>query len=217
MLEDQEIKEEQLKLYRKNALGTALMAFSPWRNFTKLFVIRKFGPTRFTNREENKFEKHMQLLDGVRVICLFWIILGNTYIYATMTATQNPFIADEYFKQPLFTIVIGANTAVDIFFFLSAFLGAFSFLRIKRTSCGLFLKAYGHRLFRVLPVYAFVLMLGYYLVYLPGDGVVWSLYRNAWADCGTWWWTNLLFINNLYPLHLGNTCMPWTWYLASDM
>ena len=40
------------------------MAFSPWRNFTKLFVIRKFGPTRFNNREENKFEKHMQLLDG---------------------------------------------------------------------------------------------------------------------------------------------------------
>ena len=40
-----------------------------------------------------------------------------------------------------------------------------------------------------------------------------SLYYQAFDSCGTYWWTNLLLINNFYPAGL-NGCMWWTWILS---
>ena len=34
--------------------------------------------------------------------------------------------------------------------------------------------------------------------------------------CLTYWWSNLLFINNLYPWRMGGQCIGWVWYLAND-
>ena len=217
MVEEKEATADDVSLYRKNAMGRFFMAFSLSRNLNKLFSMRNFGPVESRRIEENKFEKHMQLLDGVRVLSMFWVILGHTYVFSVYSATYNPFIMKDYYKQPLFQIVIGALFAVDTFFFLSAFLGAYSFLRLRNVTPGLFLKAYWHRFYRLIPMYAFVMMVGFYLTYYIGNGPVWGLYGDAWADCGKWWWTNLLFINNIYPLHFGNTCMIWSWYLANDM
>lgn len=36
--------------------------------------------------------------------------------------------------------------------------------------------------------------------------------------CADYWWTNLLYINNLYPFPgILRGCMGWSWYLANDM
>ena len=37
------------------------------------------------------------------------------------------------------------------------------------------------------------------------------------VTCNKYWWTNLLYINNLYPWDTSKVCMDWTWYLANDM
>jgi len=37
------------------------------------------------------------------------------------------------------------------------------------------------------------------------------------TQCYKYWWTNLLYINNFYPTNYDDTCMAWTWYLATDM
>lgn len=37
------------------------------------------------------------------------------------------------------------------------------------------------------------------------------------SKCNTMWWTNLLYINNLYPTNYLDQCVPWAWYLADDM
>ncbi|KAJ8018167.1 Nose resistant to fluoxetine protein 6 [Holothuria leucospilota] len=34
--------------------------------------------------------------------------------------------------------------------------------------------------------------------------------------CAEYWWTTMLFINNIYP-NMTDLCMKWTWYLANDM
>ena len=44
-------------------------------------------------------------------------------------------------------------------------------------------------------------------------GVGSMLYEN----CEKYWWTNLLYINNLYPWANLDECMPWTWYLSSEI
>ena len=35
--------------------------------------------------------------------------------------------------------------------------------------------------------------------------------------CKLYWWTNLLYINNLYPGDESKYCISWVWYLANDM
>ena len=32
-----------------------------------------------------------------------------------------------------------------------------------------------------------------------------------------YWWTNLFYVNNLYPWRNEEECIPWTWYLTNDM
>ena len=34
--------------------------------------------------------------------------------------------------------------------------------------------------------------------------------------CNKYWWSNLLFINNLVPWKMNDECIGWVWYLAND-
>lgn len=29
----------------------------------------------------------------------------------------------------------------------------------------------------------------------------------------SYWWTNLIWINNLYPVNFDDKCLPWTWFI----
>ena len=46
------------------------------------------------------------------------------------------------------------------------------------------------------------------------------MYRRGWellaANCKSYWWTNLLFINNIHPWQMADNCIGWVWYLAND-
>lgn len=55
-----------------------------------------------------------------------------------------------------------------------------------------------------------------------GDGPLWYgsqmlLGAGTKSPCVDKWWTNLLYINNLYPNSLIKECLGWSWYLANDM
>ena len=84
---------------------------------------------------------------------------------------------------------------------------------------------YVQRYLRLLPVVVFCL--GYVLWLLPynGKGPMWEtgLERSERATCFKSFWTNLLFINNLYPHQFGAEdpdglgCMSWSWIFAVDI
>ncbi|KAJ8031539.1 Nose resistant to fluoxetine protein 6 [Holothuria leucospilota] len=60
-------------------------------------------------------------------------------------------------------------------------------------------------------------MLLLYMFIMPH--LVWGPRAPFFADqhkCKNYWWTTLLFINNIYPA-MNETCMAWTWYLSNDM
>lgn len=73
-------------------------------------------------------DKNLEALNAVRVINLFLIILGNTYFYILNGPLQNLSIIQEWMGNSLFTNVIAADLAVDIFFWLSAFLAVYYYL-----------------------------------------------------------------------------------------
>lgn len=120
----------------------------------------------------------------------------------------------------MFSLVISAELAVDIFFWLSAFLSSY-YLLIKMNdndgNIGSYLKIYFARIARLWPLYCFALLFFWkFLVLFGGDGPMFYMYETA-SECGKYWMWHLLFINNLIPWTAKDTCMNWTWYLANDM
>ncbi|KAJ5071076.1 o-acyltransferase [Anaeramoeba ignava] len=160
----------------------------------------------------------LKYLNGIRVISMFWIIFGHTVIIQLSFGYNNEvFLFDE--KGPLskwpFQFILGAEFAVDTFFFLSGFLMAhLAFERRKSFNIGLF---YFHRFWRLLPSLGFVLLVFTFLAIFFGDGPYFGELKPIIDDtCGKYWYSSLLFFNNFYPKHFGDECMGWVWYLAND-
>ena len=68
-------------------------------------------------------------------------------------------------------------------------------------------------------MYYLTLLFQVYIFRLLGEGPIWNFWDKLLAPCDNYFWTNLLFINNLYP-NLGtknDMCMPWTWFFAIYM
>ena len=70
-------------------------------------------------------------------------------------------------------------------------------------------------------VYAFILFFSWTLTVHLGNGPMWKAGYGEDSvlqkTCQKYWWTNLLYINNLYSWELNDECVGWTWYLANDM
>eukprot|EP01041_Mallomonas_annulata_P001122 gene1122-2182_t len=78
---------------------------------------------------------------------------------------------------------------------------------------------YLHRLVRLLPPYMFCLVLWWKIGVLMGRGPFWFRWLYFTRRCDLYWWTNLLFINNLVPYTVPEVdqCFYVSWYLANDM
>jgi peptidoglycan/LPS O-acetylase OafA/YrhL len=77
---------------------------------------------------------------------------------------------------------------------------------------------YLHRLLRILPPYIFCLCLWWKIAVLMGKGPYWFRWLSFEHRCDLYWWTNLLFVNNLVPYSTAETdeCLYHSWYLAND-
>ncbi len=146
-------------------------------------------------------------IHGIRTISMFWVILGHTHVWGFMegylsnTLSVFKHVAPRFSYQP----VANGFLAVDSFLFLSGLLLAYLTLRHMNRKRGKFpaVTYYVHRYLHLTPSYAFVLFFYWFVTmhltsgpdYHATTGVHSPLYRN----CEKYWWTNLLYINNLYP------------------
>ncbi|XP_046843813.1 nose resistant to fluoxetine protein 6-like [Xenia sp. Carnegie-2017] len=158
-------------------------------------------------------------INGIRVISIFWIILGHVYL----RSLHNFLLTNkkEFLRQAeSVTVMAVANAffAVDSFFFLSGLLVAYTCLRkMERTqgkvNWGLF---YLHRYLRLTPSLMFVVLFAVHIKGILSDSPTWlSLYKEK--NCEDKWWTNMLYINNFYPKEVNDQCIGRAWYLANDM
>ena len=166
-------------------------------------------------------------INGLRVISMFWVILCHTHFWMFIYGSENTkYLLYSVARRFSYQAILNGFFCVDTFFFLSGLLVAYLTLReMSRRKPGFnrfpFLMYYIHRILRLTPAYAFVLFGFWFLsphlangpVYNQAAGVGSAVYDN----CVKYWWTNLLYINNLYPWKLADECMGWTWYLANDM
>ena len=189
-----------------------ITAFSVYKNVS-MILSTKQPPTAITS------------LNGIRVISMFWVILGHTHLWPLMSGSlTNPiYVLDHYTHRFSFQPIINGFFSVDSFFFLSGCLVSYLTLREMERKKGRFpfLTYYLHRYLRLTMVYAFLLFFWWNLTVHLGNGPEWRAAlgedSSAQKQCSKYWWTNLLYINNLYPWELAKECMGWSWYLANDM
>lgn len=129
-----------------------------------------------------------------------------------------------------FQFVVNAMLGVDTFFFLSGFLAAHRMAAYldklngrKHSSVKWVLGHYLLRLWRLTPLYMYVLAVYFFVLPQTGSGPFWALWQHqdTYTRCAEHWWTNLLYINNLYPNQFSGSlktnlgCMGWSVQLAS--
>lgn len=66
-----------------------------------------------------------------------------------------------------------------------------------------------------MPYNIFNLFFAMYVMPYMGKGPLWNNYEKLVETCNTYWWTNILYINNLYPLNYDDKCLNWTWFLSA--
>lgn len=184
--------------------------FSLVRILQKIFTIPKIDN-----------ETDFPFLNGVRVLSLLLVILGHSLLYG-LQFSNNTLDVLSWTQKFTFLIIINASLSVDTFFVLSGFLTAIIFIRqVKNNesngkfalSISLFFKYYIHRYLRLTPT---LMLVSVNLTAYFGHGPLFPS-KNGFEreGCSKYWWTNLLYLNNL--IKPNDSCLEVTWYLANDM
>ncbi|XP_013389109.1 nose resistant to fluoxetine protein 6 isoform X2 [Lingula anatina] len=182
--------------------------------FSILSNIRKLLSTK-------EGDASLSCLNGMRVITMFWVILGHVWLLTSfMGLTDNTRVLYQYPSQWTFQPVVNGYFAIDTFFFISGILVCYSTLNYMDKCKGRypFHKFLFHRYWRLTPVMVMVIL--FYVNIFPhmGDGPLWFVVKQVTTDnCPEYWWTNILYINNFYPVKAADECLPWVWYLACDI
>ncbi|XP_053730750.1 O-acyltransferase like protein-like [Synchiropus splendidus] len=159
-------------------------------------------------------------LNGIRALSLLWIISGHALRLTETSLVDNRSTLQASEKtSPLHVFTDSGNKylAVDSFLLLGGLLSAKSLLNsIQRNddtmSPSLVADYYFKRIRRIQPLHMFVLLLYVGFTSVFSGGPYGDVLQH---QCGKYWWTNLLLINNLFTIRL--SCLPWTWYLSLDM
>jgi len=165
------------------------LAFSFSRNLRKMF---------WTPQKDNEY---LSVFNGLRVISMFYIIFGHMHEGIGIIPSLNlqevmPLVSSVYGS-----FVMGAFYSVDVFFYMSAFLGAY--LMISKFEGKRMIPLhmiYFHRFLRILPTLGLFIALVLTFLEFSASGPLFELPKFAFIGrCSRYWWTNMLFINNFYP------------------
>ena len=118
-----------------------------------------------------------------------------------------------------FILISSAPYAVDTFFWLSGFLqGYLMTMQIAAHKKVNWAMIVVHRFIRILPLYVFVILTSWTLGQYMGNGPNWYHANDIMhRDCGKYFWTFILFINNFVIPRGDCHCVVGIWYLANDM
>ncbi|CAK9812787.1 Nose resistant to fluoxetine protein 6 [Anthophora quadrimaculata] len=196
------------ELKPENCMEQVLMSFSAYSNVLQVF---------------NTDSDNVQMFHGMKFLGMTWIIIGHTLLYGDYIIANKVMgyiMADSVIAQ----ILSNTTFAVDTYFFISGFLLTLLYyksLQGEKKPAKLKRQVYQYfsslvkRYIRLTPPHAVVIMISI-LNFTWYEKV--SLFRYSeeiHMKCSTYWWRNLLYINNLF--NWNELCLSWSWYLSNDM
>lgn len=144
---------------------------------------------------------------------------GTTFYFSWFSVVNNPTELREMKKTLFFNFVSCTVYAVPVFFFCSGFLQTFSFLQRDQEqnmfTCKNMSTYYFRKVFRYMPLNIIAMLFVLHGLPYLGSGPVWNYYDKLVAPCQTYWWTNVLWVNNVYPREFDDKCLPWTWFVPT--
>lgn len=172
-------------------------------------------------KDETNYEvgKNLKVLNGLKSVLTIYILLGNTCLYTYYSVVADGVQAYEFRQSIGFILISGSLFATPALIWVSGFLNAFSFLQTKESDLFTFNHLagyYARKTLRFLPLVIMTLLVAMFFIPLLGSGPIWPDYEEKiMGGCQKYWWTNLLFINNIVPYNqsFDDKCMPWTWFL----
>nr|CAB3264544.1 nose resistant to fluoxetine protein 6-like [Phallusia mammillata] len=192
--------------YKTGKLHTFILAFSAIENTKRLL-----------NTDQRDGDIHC--LHGMRFISMSWVILGHSFLFVAYFTDNLVYPANYLGNHLEFQGIVNGTFSVDSFFFISGLLATYLGLRQLGKTNGKFNVPlmYLLRYIRLTPAYAFCMLLSVTLWPKFGSGPIWpGLVNPLVEECRKYWWSSLLYINNLYPSIMNSECYPWGWYLAND-
>jgi peptidoglycan/LPS O-acetylase OafA/YrhL len=170
---------------------------------------------------ENRVDKNLDILNGVRVLSCGWVVLGHVFMFTMMGPIWNLTDLLDYLKNSFwFTLITNATVSVDVFFTLSGFLASLGLTQVfsdpKKRKVKAVLMSYLRRYLRLLPIYGALFLIIYNVMPFLGSGPSFSQSKVMLsANCSKYWWANVLYVSNL--LNTQNLCIAWSWYISNDM
>jgi len=200
-------------LHKEDCLAVFVKCFSLYKNMNLLMAPNRGGP--------------FDSLDGIRVFSMLWVIFGHTFVFALISPGFSnadlvlPNNGKGFIERYTAMAVPGGFYAVDTFFFMSGFLGCYFMLK-KLSTSGIpknplwVAVLYIQRWIRLTPTYMFLVCCNLFLMIRWGSGPFWNGFDVEIQNCADYWWTNILYINNIVTAEGGMSCYAVSWYLAND-
>ena len=171
-------------------------------------------------REENP----LSCLDGVRVVSMLMVIHGHTLLFGIYGMYTNLVSAilppDGLMSTARGQSLLSDEFAVDSFFWLSGLLATRALVKYAQGRGWKWIpQSYLFRYLRLTPLYFFVLLFWWKALRVVGLGPLWLNQRGGYRRCKRYWWTNMLYVNNLVPFKntFNEQCFGQAWYLGNDM
>jgi len=194
-------------LQRKKPLFRRLLAFAWARNCLRIHHRSVQLKRDQANPERYQFTRNLKIFDGIRAVSVIYLCYGMTYMMAEYGIIQNPQYVEYVRKEFWFVFVTGGFYSVSILFFISGFLLTYSMLSTEFTAASVG-KYYAKRIFKLMPYNIFILMFANFFAPTVGSGPHYANIEKALAGCTNYWWTNVLYINNIYPTNYEDKCLP---------
>jgi hypothetical protein len=170
----------------------------------------------------------MKVFNGITAVCMIYGIWGQVYFLSWFGLYDNPEDITKMRNSWIFLLIPAVYLTVPVLFFVQGFVSTFGLLQNKPDGEGItfvdgllfIIKKVG----RLLPFNLFMLYFGVGQGPTAGHGPYWNYYLEAFRGCNVregfhnpgdigGWWTNILFINNLYPAPFEEKCMGWAWFI----
>ena len=129
----------------------------------------------------------LRLMDGMRVMCLLWIMMMGVSQFTMSSAVYNPWTLFHYFQTYGYTAVLSSNLGFDEFFFFTGILLTLKLKErlVKERSFSVFkyAKLFFMRYVRLAPVYYMIFLIGWQIGPQLGEGPVWFTYEKGFYEC----------------------------------
>lgn len=145
------------------------------------------------------------------------VVWGITFFFVWYSVVSNNDELEKMTNTLAFNVVTMAVYTAPVFFMVSGFLQTHAF--IQRDNDGSMFsgsnlgKYYFRKVFRYMPLNIVAMLAVMYVLPIIGSGPIWDKFEVAINGCNTNWWTNVLWISNVYPRAYDDKCLPWTWFV----